>query len=124
MAEELRVIVGLGNPGLEYRGHRHNVGFLAVEALAGKHGWSWKGAGDFAWSGGSLGSGPVVLVKPLTYMNRSGQPLLAWATEAAVELTGVPLAEPSPEDSEKQNQQNQALQRQKTPNLSSQPLPC
>ncbi|MBN2242887.1 MAG: aminoacyl-tRNA hydrolase [Acidobacteria bacterium] len=75
-----KVIVGLGNPGERYRSNRHNVGFMAVDALARKE----KGE----WTSGPLSrickietpGNPVLLVKPLTYMNRSGEavyPLMA-----------------------------------------------
>jgi PTH1 family peptidyl-tRNA hydrolase len=100
MADNTRVIAGLGNPGPEYRGHRHNVGFRTVEGLAEQFGWSWTDVGDFAWAGGERDAGPVVLLKPLTYMNRSGQALLAWAAQASVELSGAPHPDPSLEDSE------------------------
>jgi peptidyl-tRNA hydrolase, PTH1 family len=67
-------VVGLGNPGPEYEGTRHNAGFMAVDLLASKlkgfGGWRRRGA---ALQGeGRAGGGTVALVKPLTYMNASG----------------------------------------------------
>lgn len=70
----MRLFVGLGNPGLEYAGHRHNVGFLAVERIARLHGfgpWRRKFQGEIAE--GRIGGERIVLLRPLTYMNESGR---------------------------------------------------
>ena len=68
------LIVGLGNPGAEYSGTRHNVGFDVVEFLAAKHKIRLDKSKHRARIGvGQIGSVPVCLVKPLTYMNLSGQ---------------------------------------------------
>ena len=68
------LLVGLGNPELEYARHRHNVGFMAVEAIADRHGFSeprrkFKGL----LREGRLGSEKALVLEPLTYMNRSGE---------------------------------------------------
>lgn len=68
------LIVGLGNPGAQYRNNRHNVGFMAVDAIARANGfsnWSRKFQGEIA--DGRLGDERVLLLKPQTYMNLSGQ---------------------------------------------------
>ncbi|MBM4281810.1 MAG: aminoacyl-tRNA hydrolase [Deltaproteobacteria bacterium] len=67
------LVVGLGNPGREYEGTRHNVGFAVVDALARRHRVSFgaKFKGDLGQ--GSLAGQPTVLLKPQTYMNLSGQ---------------------------------------------------
>ncbi len=68
------LIAGLGNPGPDYSGHRHNVGFMAVDAIYRRHGfspWRRRFRGDVAE--GSLGGEKVLLLKPLTYMNESGR---------------------------------------------------
>ena len=67
------LIVGLGNPGPEYELTRHNAGFLALNYLADQHGWpltseKWQGI----CGSGRLGAARIFLVKPQTYMNRSG----------------------------------------------------
>lgn len=67
---EVRIIVGLGNPGATYANTRHNVGFMVMDALAREWGSVWKP--DKARKG-ELASGPgVLLVKPQTFMNDSG----------------------------------------------------
>jgi PTH1 family peptidyl-tRNA hydrolase len=68
-----RLVVGLGNPGAEYASTRHNAGFLVAEELFSRHGgttWQEKWKGAFA--GLRIGGLPVVLLRPLTFMNRSG----------------------------------------------------
>jgi len=66
--------VGLGNPGAEYALNRHNVGFMAVDAIAGVHGFEpWK-KGFQGWiSAGRIGPERILLLKPATYMNDSGR---------------------------------------------------
>ena len=67
------LVVGLGNPGREYEGNRHNVGFVVVDALREKLGLpDFKAKFGGAWTRGDLAGTPVVLLKPLTYMNLSG----------------------------------------------------
>ena len=67
------VIVGLGNPGSEYAGTRHNAGFWCIDALADKHAVTMERRHRSAIIGeGNIETYPVVLVKPRTYVNRSG----------------------------------------------------
>jgi PTH1 family peptidyl-tRNA hydrolase len=67
------IVVGLGNPGPEYAGNRHNVGFAVVDVLAGSGRFkAHKRAKALTWEG-RVDSHRVVLVKPTTYMNESGQ---------------------------------------------------
>lgn len=69
------MIVGLGNPGAEYAGHRHNIGFRVVEALAQAHslGFSrYRGTSALVAAGRACGR-PVVITKPQTFMNLSGR---------------------------------------------------
>jgi len=70
---QIRLIAALGNPGPEYQQTRHNVGFLVVERLAAQFGSTWKQSSR--WGAISAKCGEVILVKPMTYMNRSGEPL-------------------------------------------------
>jgi peptidyl-tRNA hydrolase, PTH1 family len=72
----LKAIVGLGNPGPEYEATRHNVGWWVVDALA--EAWSlgrFRKDGNAAVASGRVEEYSVRLIKPLTYMNRSGQAL-------------------------------------------------
>jgi len=71
------VVVGLGNPGPEYAGNRHNVGFQVVESLAGPGTFKAnRRAKALVWEG-RVADRRVVLVKPTTYMNDSGQAVAA-----------------------------------------------
>lgn len=68
----MKIVVGLGNPGNEYSGTRHNVGFMAIDELARQWGISsWKKRNQ-ALIAEYRGEEPVVLIKPQTYMNLSG----------------------------------------------------
>ncbi|BBH23346.1 peptidyl-tRNA hydrolase [Paenibacillus baekrokdamisoli] len=70
----MKWIVGLGNPGTAYQGTRHNVGFMAVDALAKRWGISVTQSKCKALLGeGNVGGTKVVLLKPMTYMNLSGE---------------------------------------------------
>ena len=70
----MRLFVGLGNPGPKYAGNRHNIGYMAVERIAGDHGFGpWRSKFQGVVSEGRLGSGKVLLLKPGTFMNLSGQ---------------------------------------------------
>ena len=67
------LLVGLGNPGARYAQHRHNVGFMAVDAVARAHGFApWRSRFSSLVSEGLLGDTKILLQKPQTFMNRSG----------------------------------------------------
>ncbi len=68
------VFAGLGNPGPAYALHRHNVGFMAVDAIAASHGFGpWKSRFQALTAEGRLGGDKVLLLKPMTFMNESGR---------------------------------------------------
>jgi len=69
------LIVGLGNPGREFRLNRHNAGFILLDRLVEKHGLLGfsKRQGKALITTGTLGGAPVVLAKPQTFMNLSGE---------------------------------------------------
>lgn len=68
------LFVGLGNPGTSYAGHRHNIGFMALDRIAADHGFGpWRTKFQGLVAEGRLGGEKVFLLKPETYMNRSGQ---------------------------------------------------
>ncbi|MFC0861919.1 aminoacyl-tRNA hydrolase [Sphaerimonospora cavernae] len=80
VAERRWLIVGLGNPGPEYAGNRHNVGFMVLDELASRVGGRFKAHRSRAEIvEGRLAGTPVVLVKPLSFMNLSGGPVKALA---------------------------------------------
>lgn len=67
------LIVGLGNPGIEYAETRHNVGFMAADALAGAYGFEpFRQKFDGLVAEGRIGGEKICLLKPQTYMNLSG----------------------------------------------------
>lgn len=70
----MRLFVGLGNPGSEYARQRHNVGFMALDRIAGRHGLgTWKKKFRALACDGAIAGHRVVLLKPQTYMNDSGE---------------------------------------------------
>ena len=78
----MRLIVGLGNPGKEYRETRHNVGFMVVDEIARRHSLTWAmapGQVPETFVAKRFGEVPMLLAKPLTYMNRSGDAVAALA---------------------------------------------
>ncbi|MEM7717970.1 MAG: aminoacyl-tRNA hydrolase [Pseudomonadota bacterium] len=70
----MKLFVGLGNPGAKYAGNRHNIGFMAIDRIAADHGFGgWRSKFQGTISEGHLGHEKVVLLKPETFMNKSGQ---------------------------------------------------
>jgi len=70
----MRLIVGLGNPGPRHAGNRHNIGFMAVEAIARRHGLGpWRRRFQGVACEGSIGGARALLLLPGTYMNESGR---------------------------------------------------
>ncbi|KIN73570.1 aminoacyl-tRNA hydrolase [Sulfitobacter guttiformis] len=74
----MKLIVGLGNPGAKYARNRHNIGFMAVEQIAADHDFApWKGKFQGSLAEGRFGSTRAVLLRPETFMNKSGDSLVA-----------------------------------------------
>jgi peptidyl-tRNA hydrolase, PTH1 family len=70
----MRLFVGLGNPGTKYAHNRHNIGFMAVEEIARRHGFApWRRRFHGETSEGALDGERVVLLRPTTFMNESGR---------------------------------------------------
>jgi PTH1 family peptidyl-tRNA hydrolase len=70
----MRLFVGLGNPGAKYAHNRHNIGFLAVEEIARRHGFApWRRRFQGETSEGTLDGERVILLRPATFMNESGR---------------------------------------------------
>ena len=84
----MKAIVGLGNPGAKYRGTRHNIGFAVVDELARRWGVAFESAPADAliarWR--PADAGPVLLVKPLTFMNASGEAIGALGRYFKIEI--------------------------------------
>jgi peptidyl-tRNA hydrolase, PTH1 family len=89
-----KLVVGLGNPGKEYAGTRHNIGFAVVDRLAEKRSCSFRSKWRFSARVAeiALDGGKVVLARPQTYMNRSGAAvaaLVGWLKIVPAELLVV-----------------------------------
>jgi PTH1 family peptidyl-tRNA hydrolase len=84
----MKAIVGLGNPGARYRGTRHNIGFAVVDELARRWAVTFEAAPADAliarWR--PVDAGPVLLVKPLTFMNASGEAIGALGRYFKIEI--------------------------------------
>ena len=85
----MQLWVGLGNPGAKYAGNRHNIGFMALDRIAADHGFGpWRARFQGQVSEGRFGSARVVLLKPETFMNLSGQ-----SVRAAADFYKIPVEE-------------------------------
>jgi PTH1 family peptidyl-tRNA hydrolase len=74
------LLVGLGNPGPGYAHNRHNIGFLAVHAIARRYGFGpWRDRFDGEIADGEIAGEKVLALKPMTYMNESGRAVAAAA---------------------------------------------
>jgi len=83
------LIVGLGNPGKKYQANRHNVGFMALDAMAAEvSGLAWKEKFSGVFGRGDLFGGSHVLLKPMTFMNLSGD-----SVQPAMAFSKVPLGD-------------------------------
>jgi PTH1 family peptidyl-tRNA hydrolase len=70
----MRLVVGLGNPGTQHVGNRHNIGFMAVQEIARRHGFGpWRRRFQGVATEGPIGAERVLLLLPGTYMNESGR---------------------------------------------------
>jgi PTH1 family peptidyl-tRNA hydrolase len=76
-APGIRLVVGLGNPGAEYERTRHNVGFAVLDKLAAQRRFTWERS--VKWGAYWVKTEQALFVKPMTYMNRSGEPTAAIA---------------------------------------------
>jgi PTH1 family peptidyl-tRNA hydrolase len=69
----MKLLVGLGNPGSQYEGNRHNIGFMALDAIARSHGITqFRSKHNGLLAEGTIAGEKVILLKPQTFMNRSG----------------------------------------------------
>jgi PTH1 family peptidyl-tRNA hydrolase len=86
----IRLVAGLGNPGPEYVATRHNIGFMVVDQFAAQFGSTWERSGK--WDALSTKCGAVLLIKPLSFMNRSGYPVFAVAQFYKIEPQQILVA--------------------------------
>src|SRR6267154_1306351 len=85
----MRLFVGLGNPGAKHAGNRHNIGFMAVEAIAKRHSFApWRRRFQGVATEGTIGREKVLLLLPGTYMNESGR-----AVAEAMHFYKMPLGD-------------------------------
>jgi PTH1 family peptidyl-tRNA hydrolase len=85
----MRLFVGLGNPGAKYAHNRHNIGFMAIDGIARRHGFApWRRRFQGETTEGTLDGERVVLLRPATFMNESGR-----AVQEAVSFFKLPPAE-------------------------------
>lgn len=74
MMQMVKMIVGLGNPGMKYRETKHNIGFITIDEMAYRHGFALnKSKFEAIYAEGFIGTEKVLLVKPQTFMNESGR---------------------------------------------------
>jgi len=91
---QVQLIVGLGNPGPEYARTRHNIGFRCLDLLAERHGLEFGRVKDGCTAAeGRIQGRAVLLVKPLRYMNLSGEALGVWAARRS-----LAIGRPDPDD--------------------------
>lgn len=83
----MKLIVGLGNPGLEYKETKHNVGFWVLDVLAERHAIRWMKSGPVEVGEGKASEERVLLAKPLTFMNRSGKAVSILLTKQEISLS-------------------------------------
>tara|TARA_R100000365_G_C2734380_1_gene63995 strand:- start:199 stop:912 length:714 start_codon:yes stop_codon:yes gene_type:complete len=86
----MKLLVGLGNPGAQYAGNRHNIGFMAIDAIAAANGvsnWKSKHAGLIAEAG--IGGERALLLKPQTFMNKSGDSVQQTARFYKIDPTDI-----------------------------------
>lgn len=81
------LIVGLGNPGSEYKGNRHNIGFMAADEFVRRYNFAaWRVRFNGETAEGTLDGEKIIILKPMTYMNKSGI-----AVRAAMDFYKIPV---------------------------------
>ena len=83
------LIAGLGNPGTRYARTRHNIGFLVLEEFAGDLHIEFREKADYKIASGSIGDDKIVLIEPLTFMNRSGHAVNKTADKFSVPAENI-----------------------------------
>ncbi len=86
------LIVGLGNPGREYEETRHNVGFMLIDRLASARNIKLKRSGSALVGKGTVAGAQAVLMKPLTYMNMSGEAVARFSDFFSIPVESIVVA--------------------------------
>ncbi len=91
--KKIKAIIGLGNPDQKYYKNRHNIGFRVVDAIAEEYSASFKIADNLEYAQISLdeNSKPIYLIKPLTFMNKSGQ-AISFLTKKGIKIEEILVA--------------------------------
>jgi len=77
MTPKIKAIIGLGNPGAKYSSNRHNIGFMILDELAEACNSNWSKSDNFESAKIEIGDNSILLIKPQTFMNNSGQVVAA-----------------------------------------------
>jgi PTH1 family peptidyl-tRNA hydrolase len=85
----LKLIIGLGNPGPEYRDTKHNIGFWVLDRLASRHAVRWRRNGKAEVGEGNVAGKAVLLAKPQIFMNRSGEAVLDLMRENGLDVSDL-----------------------------------
>jgi peptidyl-tRNA hydrolase, PTH1 family len=85
----MKLIIGLGNPGSQYEKTRHNVGFHVVDTLAATYALRWERHGRAMIAPGMINHEKVVLIKPITFMNNSGEAIIELIRWYKIEATDI-----------------------------------
>lgn len=86
--KNIKAIIGLGNPGHQYKNNRHNIGFKVLDALAEQHNASWSEKPLMHVAEIQLNNQKVMLVKPQTFMNSSGQ-VISFLQKKGIEAQNI-----------------------------------
>ncbi|MDN3648859.1 aminoacyl-tRNA hydrolase [Reinekea marina] len=94
MKDSIQLVVGLGNPGAQYENTRHNAGFDYIDALARKYGGSWKFESKYGAEICSvlINANKIWLIKPMSFMNRSGQAVGAFSNFYKIPVENILVA--------------------------------
>ena len=84
----IKAIIGLGNPGHQYRNNRHNIGFKVLDAVAEQHNASWKEKPLLHVTEIQLNNKKIILIKPQTFMNSSGQ-VISFLQKKGIEAENI-----------------------------------
>jgi peptidyl-tRNA hydrolase, PTH1 family len=88
MAEPIKAIIGLGNPGRQYYFNRHSIGFRVVDALVERHAGSWRTREDMEVAELTVNGNKIFLIKPQTFMNNSGR-VISWLTKQGIKPENI-----------------------------------